>query len=81
VVGGAFLWAGVWGIVAVVVLLRVDGALPGWVAALLVGVVVAGLGYVLLQRGLEALKHADLTPHRTVDSLKEDSQWAKEQMR
>ena len=33
-----------------------------------------------LCRGLAALKHADLAPRETVQTLKEDAQWAKDQM-
>ncbi|MFL5495082.1 MAG: phage holin family protein [Gemmatimonadales bacterium] len=52
--------------------------LAPWLAALLVAVVLAGAGYAMLQRGLRDLKHTDPTPRRTVESIKEDIQWAKE---
>jgi hypothetical protein len=53
------------------------------VSALIVGAVLAIIGYVMLQRGMKELKRVDLAPRRTVESLKEslkdDVQWAKEQ--
>jgi len=49
------------------------------VSALIVGAVLAIAGYVMLQKGLKELKRVDLSPRRTVDSLKDDVQWAKEQ--
>jgi putative superfamily III holin-X len=55
-------------------------------SALIVGVVMAIIGYVMLQRGLKELKSAELAPRRTVEniredvqSIKDDVQWAKEQ--
>jgi hypothetical protein len=45
-----------------------------------VGVVVAIIGAVLIRRGLSALKKADLAPRQTIQTLKEDTQWAKDQM-
>jgi len=79
-VGGMIAYAGLLAIIAGVILL-LDEIVPLWVSALIVGVVVAGIGYVLVQRGLTALKREDLTPHQTIESLKEDTQWAKEQVR
>ncbi len=48
-------------------------------SALIVGAVLAIVGYVMLQKGLKELKRVDLAPRRTVETLKEDVQWAKEQ--
>lgn len=48
-------------------------------SAVIVGAVLAIVGYVMLQRGLKELKRVDLAPRRTVETLKDDVQWAKEQ--
>jgi len=48
-------------------------------SSLIVGAVLAIIGYVMLQRGLKELKRVDLAPRRTVETLKDDVQWAKEQ--
>lgn len=42
-------------------------------AALLVGVVVAGVGYVLLRAGMKAILPASLKPDRSVRQLKKDA--------
>jgi len=55
--------------------------LPLWAAAVLVGLVVAGTGGFLALKGLKGLKAADPVPHQTLDTMKEDVQWAKEQTR
>jgi hypothetical protein len=34
---------------------------------------------LVLGKGRSALKHADLTPHQTIETLQEDRQWMKEQ--
>ena len=80
-VGGLVAYAGLLAIIAAVIVLIADRGVPLWVSALVVGLVVAGIGYLLVQRGLSALKHEDLTPRQTIQSLKEDTQWAKEQVR
>jgi len=49
------------------------------VSALIVGAILAIMGYVMLQRGMKELKRVDLSPRRTVETLKDDVQWAKEQ--
>jgi hypothetical protein len=52
-----------------------------WLSALIVAVVFGVAGFVMLQRGLADLKRVEATPRRTVETLKDDVQWAKEQRR
>jgi len=78
-VGGAVAYAGVLAVVAGVILL-LGQAIPLWVSALVVGLLVTGGGYFLVQKGLTALKHMDMVPHRTIETLKEDTEWAKDQI-
>jgi hypothetical protein len=67
---------------AAVILLLVDPVgLSPWLAALLVGVAMAGVGYVMLKGGLRDLKGIDPAPRRAVESIKEDIQLAKEARR
>jgi len=79
--GGLVAYAGFLAIVAAIIIGLAAAGLPWWLSALIVGVVVAGIGYVLVQKGLTALKTQDLGPRHTVESLQEDAQWAKEQVR
>ncbi len=78
--GGAVAYAGLLAILAGVIVL-LDEVMPLWLSALLVGLVVAGVGYFLIRRGLDALKREDLAPRQTIETLKEDQQWAKDQTR
>jgi Na+/H+ antiporter NhaC len=80
-VGGAVAYAGFLAIIAAVIIGLAAAGVPWWLSALLVGLVVAGIGYALVQQGLTALKSVDLGPRQTVESLREDAQWAKEQVR
>ncbi len=57
-----------------------EAGLPWWLSALIVGLVVAGVGYALVARARTALKQADLAPRQTVETLKDDREWAKEQI-
>lgn len=51
-----------------------------WLAALIVGAVIAIAAAVLISSGLKNLKTMDLTPKESVESLKEDAKWLKEQI-
>jgi uncharacterized membrane protein len=77
-VGGAVAYAGFLAIGAAVILLLAE-VMVWWLSALIVGLVVGIVGYMLIQRGLEALKHEDLAPRQTIETLKEDAEWAKQQ--
>jgi hypothetical protein len=46
---------------------------------LLVGLVVAAVGYFLVMKGRAALKRLDMAPRQTMQTLKDDAEWAKEQ--
>ena len=76
--GGALAHAGLLAILAGVIALLND-VMPLWASALLVGIVVAIVGYLLIRKGLDALKRDDFAPRETIETLKEDQQWAREQ--
>ena len=52
-----------------------------WQAALIVGGVVTLLGLVLVFVGKSKLSADKLAPQRTIQSIKDDARWAKEQVR
>jgi Putative Actinobacterial Holin-X, holin superfamily III len=77
--GGMVAMIGALALTASLILLLVDPVgLEPWLAALLVGAVLAGAGYFMLRGGLRGLKRMDPTPRRTVESIKEDIQLARE---
>lgn len=80
--GGIVALIGALALTSAIILLLVDPVgLEPWLAALLVGAILGGIGYVMLQKGLKDLKRIDPAPRRSVESIKDDIQWAKEQRR
>jgi hypothetical protein len=80
VLGGFLAYVGGLALVAALILLLNDVAhISPWVSALIVGAVLAIGGFIALRGGLAGLKRVDLTPRRTLDTLKDDLQWAKGQ--
>ncbi len=80
-VGGAVAYAGVLALITTAIIVLGTVGLPWWLAALIVTIVVLAIGGILVQRGLTALKHESMAPQQTIETLNEDRQWAKEQMR
>jgi uncharacterized membrane protein YqjE len=64
------------------VILALDAVMPAWLAALLVAVVYAAVAAVLALRGrAKAQQAVPPVPEQTIETVKEDVQWAKTQMR
>jgi hypothetical protein len=78
--GGAVAYAGLLTLIGMLVVLLAKG-IPWVVSALIVGLLVSGAGVFLVFKGLNALQREDPVPHQTIDSLKESTQWAKQQTR
>ncbi|PLS77927.1 MAG: phage holin family protein [Chloroflexi bacterium] len=78
--GGALAYAGLLAVLAAVII-GLGQLIPMWLSALLVGLVVIGVGYALIQSGLNALKRIDPTPSETIQTIKEDVDMVKEQTR
>jgi len=73
--GGALAHAGVLTLVAALVV-GLSSLVPVWASALVVGVI-----YVLLRRGMRSFDRIDAVPRQTVQAIKEDRLWMKEQLR
>ena len=82
---GMFGAAGIIGLLALGALtaffiLLLDGVLPNWAAALIVAAVYAAIAGVLALTGKKNVKDATpVKPEQTVETIKEDVQWAKTQ--
>jgi uncharacterized membrane protein YqjE len=80
---------GMWGAAGVVglaalgaltafLILALDGAMPNWLAALIVGLVYAAIAGLLYLRGKRRVEEAGSpVPEKTIETVKEDVQWAK----
>jgi hypothetical protein len=80
-IGGALAYAGLLALLAAVILILVQAGLEPWLSALIVGVVVAGIGGFLIMRGRDGLQKTELAPKRTIETLKDDAEWAKERIK
>jgi uncharacterized membrane protein YqjE len=52
--------------------------MPSWAAALIVGTVLAVVASVVLMAGMKRFKQIHPTPERTVETIKENVEWAKQ---
>lgn len=67
--GGLVAYAGFLAVVAALIII-VHAILPWWASALLVGLVLIAAGYFAIRTGLDTIKKQDLTPHRTLETLR-----------
>lgn len=51
-----------------------------WLAPLIVGLVLAAIGYSLVQKALATLRQERLTPIKTTQTLQENKEWLKARM-
>ena len=77
--GGALALAGVLVLLAALVLGLSDMGLAPWAAALIVGGLTAAAGYVLVTKGMSALRTTTVMPTRAIESMKEDARWTTKQ--
>jgi methylase of polypeptide subunit release factors len=63
-------------------ILALDTVMPAWLAALLVAVVYGIVAFVLVKQGQARLRQATPpVPEQTIETVKEDVEWAKTQIR
>jgi uncharacterized membrane protein YqjE len=63
-------------------ILALDTVMPAWLAALIVAVVYGIVAFVLVKQGQARMKRAvPPVPEQTIETVKEDVEWAKTQMR
>lgn len=78
-VGGAVGYAALLAVLAAAIL-GLANFVPPWAAALIVGAAVGIVAYLLISSGLKALQETNLAPTQTVETLKEDAEWLKNQV-
>ena len=54
--------------------------MAAWMGPGIVGLVVAVIGYILVQKGLKTLKDGSLKPERTIRSIQEDKAWTQQRL-
>ena len=77
--GGALAHAALLVLLAAIVIGLTQLGLAAWLAAGIVAIIVAVVGYVLIQIGVSRLRDTRVVPVHTVQSLKEDAKWTTRQ--
>lgn len=76
--GGIVAFVGAQALVAALILGLADIGISPWLSALIVGALLTIAGFMMIQTGRARLKEVNLKPKRTIETLKDDVQWAKE---
>ncbi|HUY75304.1 MAG TPA: phage holin family protein [Ktedonobacterales bacterium] len=79
VIGGVVALGAYLALLAMCVLGLVQIGVPYWLSALIVAVVFGAVAYFLFQLGMSGLKRTNMAPQQTIETLKEDVTWAREQ--
>ena len=78
-VGGALAHAGLLVLLAAFVIGLAQLGITPWLSATIVALGTMGLGYVLINKGVSALRGTSVTPTHAIESLKEDAKWTRRQ--
>ncbi len=79
VIGGFILYTALYVFLAAAVA-GLSEIVPIWLSALIVGVAVSGIGYILVQKGLHDLKKRSFKPEKTIQSVREDKDWVRDKI-
>ena len=79
--GGALMYAGLLVVLGAIVLALIDAGLDPWIAALLVGAVALLLGGIVTSMGVQQIKSTELAPQQTADTVRENVEFVKEQVK
>ena len=85
--GGLVAWAGV----MILLLAATAGLYVGlalvvawytalWLSPLIVGAVVAIVGWIMIAKGKRTIAHQHLAPEKTIESMRENKQWLRNEM-
>ena len=76
--GGAIAYAGFLALIFAIIAILAT-FMYTWLAALIVALLVLGIGGALVMIGLKTLQQESVVPQRTLDTLKEDKEWMSDQ--
>jgi hypothetical protein len=79
VVGGAVAYAAALAIIAGVIIL-LGHVIPVWLAAVVIGIGIGLVAFVLISSALAKLKRTDPMPRNTIETIKEDAAWLKKEV-
>ena len=79
IAGGMIAYAGLIALI-IAVIVGLSRFMPLWLSALIVGIVVVAIGAIMISSGRGSLANMSVMPEKTVESMKENTEWAKEQV-
>jgi xanthine/uracil permease len=79
--GGALLYAGLLVLLLALVLGLIQAGMDAWLAALLVAVVVMAIGGLITSMGVKQMQSTELAPKQTAETVRENVEFVKEQMK
>jgi hypothetical protein len=77
--GGALVHAGLLVLLAAVVIGLAQLGVTPWLSATIVALLAFAVGYMLINKGVTALKGTSVAPTRAIESVKEDVKWTTRQ--
>ena len=79
--GGALLYAGLLVLLLAVVFGLIEAGMDAWLAALIVAVVAMAVGGVITSMGVKQMQSTELAPKQTAETVRENVEFVKEQMK
>ena len=79
--GGAILYAGLLILLLAIVLGLIQAGVDAWLAALIVAVVVVVIGGVVTSMGVKQMQATEMAPKQTAETVRENVEFVKEQIK
>ena len=79
--GGAILYAGILVLLGALVLGLIEAGVDAWLAALIVGGGALVIGAVVTSMGVKQIQSTDLAPTQTAETVRENVEFVKEQIK
>jgi hypothetical protein len=79
IIGAVLAFAGLLTLIAAAIA-ALALAIPVWASALIIGILVLAIGGSFALKGISDLQKEKFVPEATIETLKEDVRWAKEQI-
>jgi hypothetical protein len=80
VAGGLVAYAGFLALLVMLGLLLAN-VMPLWLASAIVGIITLVIGLILISAGRSTLSNMTIVPEKTIETLKDDAEWVKEQVK
>jgi hypothetical protein len=62
------------------VIILLANFMPAWLSAIVIGLAIAAAAYFMISSALAELKKTDPLPRNTIETIKEDAKWLKNEV-